>query len=142
MREGKETEVIQMTQHMSHTAMFQPEKYTLRLNLTTLCESVLSMLAKNPPSTHLMFRLESSGGHALRRSEYGAGDDSFLHRLLSTSTRTLAARCRTRSRIPGLRSVHQHYLAKVPAPTATSVEQRRFRRQSRLARSHRQMDVP
>ena len=51
MREGKETEVIQMTQHMSHTAMFQPEKYTLRLNLTTLCESVLAALSK--PRTRL-----------------------------------------------------------------------------------------
>ena len=49
MREGKETEVIQMTQHMSHTAMFQPEKYTLRLNLTTLCESALAMLSELRP---------------------------------------------------------------------------------------------
>lgn len=39
LRDRKEIEVIQMCQHMSHSVIFQPEKYKVKLHLVTTCES-------------------------------------------------------------------------------------------------------
>jgi hypothetical protein len=56
MQENKETEVMQMAQHMNQTVIFQPERYKVRLYLVTLCTSLRvgkSEILTDSPKTYL-----------------------------------------------------------------------------------------